>query len=729
MKKDYSQNSEAIKTLSERNKIRKKISVYAGSATKEALLVLVREPVDNSIDEFNYLKENQPKNSFDTIKIKIDTKNISCQIRDYGRGIPYVKDKKGISTLEKTLTILHSGGKHENNSNFLLAKDINTAEKSNYTFSSGINGIGITLTNFASKNFIAVVFNEKHKEKAYMTFKNGYVENEATICKLNKKLPFLDENNNKDLKNGTLIIFSPSIKKDDFDDEEIFEPGSNFDKQTIIEQLKILPYLNPGLRIELTFDNELIIFDKEKEFDNILYKENKSKLILKKNIYFKEYMILALHRKDKTKKIFNINDFIKLPYEERIKYKIKTSIFEIAFNFLEENKEPLQENTVNSSIRIKGGKQDIIWKNQIKKIINDYIEENSTLKKRIGKLETEDIISSLTFIFMVKINEPSFAGQTKEKLDNTELLQFGNYFFKKYLNYWITRATKTEINKMLKVLETNKKARLKANQIKNNVFKEILNDNDNVLLMNTTKLTKCKSNKPELCELYLVEGDSAAGPCKNSRVAEYQAILPLKGKLINAFKVKNDTQILKNDEIINLITALGCKIGKDYDYSKLKYYKIIILSDKDIDGLHIRNLNEIFFYKYYKDLIEKGHVYIVDSPLFSIKTTRKTYYAWSIEERDKIINKIKGKYEVTRFKGLGEMNDEQLYDTCLDKQNRRLIQTTLKDFNNMSNEKLEELIHIYMDDRKEDVDKRKKLISEYYNNPRETIIDLQSPQN
>lgn len=208
---------------------------------------------------------------------------------------------------------------------------------------------------------------------------------------------------------------------------------------------------------------------------------------------------------------------------------------------------------------------------------------------------------------------------------------------------------------------------------------------------------------------------------------------------------------MKNDEIINLVTALGCGIGEKYDYSKLKYHKIIIISDKDIDGLHIRNLNLIFLYKFYPDLIKKGHVFIVDAPLFVIKTSKKSYYAWSIEERNEITKKVQGKYEITRYKGLGEMNPEQLYETCLNKENRRLYQPTLSEFedfqdilNKMEDEvlvdeeneeeiktieyKYEDLINTFMNDRKEDVETRKNIIDEYYSTPKQNIITLESPE-
>lgn len=724
--KDYTQNADSIKILSERDKIRKKISVYAGSSTSEALQVLLREPVDNSIDEFSYHKENIKDSNFDKIKIEIDTKKIFATIRDYGRGIPYVKDKNGLSTLEKTLTILHAGGKHENDSNFLLSENLNENKK-NYQFSSGINGLGITLCTYASSIFYAVVYNDEKKEKAFMTFKDGFIENQAEIIPINKNLDFLEEKYNKDLKTGTLICFSPSIKKDDFDDENIFDPESNFNKEEIINQLKILPYLNPGLEIELIYDNELIIFKKEEVFSNALNVENKSKLIFKNNFYATEYMVLGQNRDTNNKKVFSLEEFLQMNYNERKNYKVKSSIFELSFNFIQENKQAFQENVVNGTIRIKGGKQDIVWKNQIKKIINDYISENQTLNKKIGLLETDDIVSSLTFLFMVKINNPSFEGQTKNKLNNTELISFGNYFFSKYLKNWLNREDEKSKDKLFKVLEANKKSRLKANLIKDNVFKEVISNNDNSLLLNTSKLSKCKSNNPELCELFLVEGNSAAGPCKESRVSLYQSILALRGKVLNVLKVKKENKILENEELVNLITALGCKIDKNFDYSKLNYKKVCILTDKDTDGLHIRNLLLVFFYKYFPKLLEEGNIYIVDAPLYAIKTKNKIYYAWSLEEREKISKKLKIKYEITRFKGLGEMNSSQLYETCLDKENRKLIQVKLNDFKlikNSTEEELEELIYVYMGDKTK---KRDELITEYYQQERTPYFDFELP--
>lgn len=347
---------------------------------------------------------------------------------------------------------------------------------------------------------------------------------------------------------------------------------------------------------------------------------------------------------------------------------------------------------------------------------------------------------------MVKINEPQFFGQTKEKLNNPELQQFGGYFFKKYLNHWINREDKKKLETLLKVLEANKKARLKSNEIKDNVFKIITQGGDEQFLLNTTKLAKCKSKVAELCELFLVEGDSASGPCKESRVAEYQSVLPLKGKLINCLKETNPSKILKNEEIKSLITALECKIGSEYDYNKLRYHKIIVMSDKDIDGLHIRNLDSIFFYKYYPDLIKKGHIYIVDAPLYCVATSKKKQYAWSLAEMQQIIQDLGStKYEVTRFKGLGEMNSNQLFDTCLDKEFRKLTQLTLETCEEQilqnvtllppealaefTPEEKEELIHIYMNDKPEDEKRKKEIISNHYKNPGECILELEGPEN
>lgn len=756
-KKDYSQNEDALHGLSERNKVRTKMGMYAGGTGIDALHVLIREPNDNSIDEWNYLNSSNDK-SFDKILISVDSKNMLCSVRDYGRGIPYVKDKEGVSVLEKAVSILHMGGKHDNNSEHLTKEKIDISTD-NYQFSSGINGVGITLTNYASDLFYAIVFNEKKKEKAYVSYKDGYKE-DFNLVPLNKEIEIFDKtiestvlNNeilNKDLKTGTLIVFKPSIKEDAFDDHGVFDEDVVFDKEMIIKQLKTLPYLNPGLTIELNFDGELIIFEKRNHFKEIIKDEAVNKMMVD-TVYFKEQMVFAQNKESKTSKVYSLEDFVKLPYSTRKKFKAIETVFELAFNFIEGTVVPFQENNVNGSIIIQGGKQDTALKNKMKQYINSYIAENF---KSIGKFEAEDIMNNLSFMFQVKINEPKFAGQTKNKLDNTELTPFSNFFFNKYLKHWINREDKNKMKKLIQLLEANRKARLQSNKIREDVFKEVLNKSDDALLSNTTKLTKCKSKDPKLCELFLAEGDSAKGPIKDSRVVEYQAVLPLKGKLINALKTKKIAALLKNDEIINLVTALGCGIGENYDYNKLNYHKIIIISDKDIDGLHIRNLNLIFLYKFYPDLIKKGHIYIVDAPLFVVKTSKKSYYAWSIEERNAITAKLTAKYEITRYKGLGEMNPEQLYETCLNKQNRKLYQPVLSEFEDFNNEvlsvmeedgeeiedintidenetmyKYQELINIYMNDRKVDTDARTQLVAEYYSTPKENIITLESPAN
>ncbi len=741
-------NADSIKGLSERDKIRTKTPVYAGDTVETGFHVLLREPVDNSIDEFNFLKdfnEKQGKNtSFDTIKIFINSEKNIASVRDYGRGIPYEKDKNGLSTLEKTVSILHAGGKHENNSNHLLSQDLNS-NKSNYQFSSGINGIGITLTNYASNFFAAVVYNEKKKEKAYIVYKNGYLDKETTIVDINTPLDFLTEEQNQDNRNGTLIIYEPSVKDDDFDDENVFEAGTKFNKEMIFSQLKILPYLNIGLRVELNFDGEHIIFEKEEKFVDILKKENKKivsvkgedgnyikkevdlKLIMEESPYFTEYMILGQNRESdsKNKKVFSLEEWIKLDYEERKKYKIKTTIFELGFNFIESNDIPFQENTVNGSIRIKGGKQDTVWKTQIKNTINSYIEENH---KKIGSFETEDIINSLTFMFMVKINEPLFAGQTKEKLNNPELQQFGNYFFKKYLTYWINREDKKNLARLIMLLEANRKARLKSNEIKESVFKELNNKSDDALLLNKGKLSECtyRGKDPEklkLLELMLIEGDSAAGPAKSAAVREYVSILPLKGKVLNAIK-NSPEKIFKNDEIINLNTALECGIGKDFDITKLKYPTISIFTDADIDGLHIASLLIALFYKYYKPLISNGNIYINLAPLYQIVCGKNIKYAWNEKEKNDIVNKANGKCTVQRYKGLGEMNNDELYEATLKKGARRMVQIQLNDL--IENEKE---IMTFMNDRNEDKEYLKVIFDKYYQTNNKPIIKLTAPKN
>jgi DNA gyrase subunit B len=750
---DYATSNDSLVDLNHRDSVRSKIGMYAGGSSKEALFVLMREPIDNSIDEFNFLRRNTKNNPFKTLKIELNSKTNEVAIRDYGRGIPYVKNSNGLSSLERALTVVHSGGKHSNNDNWLLQEQIDTSNMGQYSFSSGINGVGACLVSYASDKTKAVVYNKARNEKAYIELENGYIVKEANIIPMKDPLPFeLNECSTslqEDTATGTLIIFKPSIKKDDFDEEGVFEPNAYFIKEQILRQLKILPYINPGLRIEFKYDDELIIFEEQENFKNVLEaNNNKHSLIFKHNLElqsFQEEMIYARLKTNNTTKIFSFKDFISLDFKERNKYQIKMSVFEYSFNFINKRETPFQLYTANSSILLSGGKQEPTIKKIIKDTINEYVEKSDIISiKKMGTFENEDIMPSFTFLCMIKINKPDLAGQTKNDLINPEITQFANYFFKKYFKLWIERSDIKEIETMLKILDANKRARASSNKIMDNVFKD-LNNNKSLafLLENTTKLTKCKSKDSSLTELLLVEGDSAKGPVKDSRVQEYQAVLPLKGKLINALKTKDISRIISNDEIINLITALGCGIGKDYNYSKLNYNKILILSDSDIDGCHIKNLNLIFFYRFFLDLIVKGHLYIIEAPLYAITSKNKIEYAWNIEERNKITSSYPSnlKYEITRYKGLGEMNPNQMYDTCLNKQNRRITQIKLEHLNtnrieeiltNIDNEKnienldftYEELISIYMNDRPEDEDQRALLIQEYYKDNKTLIVNL-----
>ena len=375
----------------------------------------------------------------------------------------------------------------------------------------------------------------------------------------------------------------------------------------------------------------------------------------------------------------------------------------------------MQLNFANG-VKISGGKPDTSFKISMKNIINDYLREQG---KKVF-FEQEDIFNNLTFMLSVKINQPSFAGQTKDKLNNPESSILTNHFMKKYLNYWINRIDKKELDQIIKILEIAQKARESTNKILSDSYKSINNMKESEILHKKGKLEDCYSSDPTKNELFIVEGESAGGGVRITRNPKYQAFIPLKGKPLNVIKKANQSKIFKNNEIMSLAYALG-GIGEDFNIEKLRYHKIVILTDADLDGFHINALVLTFFYHFYIDLIKKGYVYIALAPLYKIEAGTKYYYAWDKEELKEITKDLKN-YSVTRNKGLGEMNPRDLFDTTLNPLNRKFIQVNIEDF-----EDTKKNIEIFMDDNKEGKKALKNIIRNFYSNNKDNkkIIDLE----
>lgn len=683
MENNYNANS--IEELKYPDNVRQKIGMFLGSSDINGFNHSFTEIFDNSTDEFvaGYGKE---------ILVSVDSETNKVCVRDFGRGIPYGINKDGVSALTLALTTLHAGGKHR--------KD--DEKDRTYTYSSGVHGVGASVVQAASDYFKAIVYRDN--EKAEQTFENGLPITEVIITENTENEP-----------TGTYIEFIPSVKDSEYDKKNVFEHGCKFEKEWLVEKLKFVPYLNNGLKVKLNYDGEEIEFEKQDSISNILQvKSNDIKFLCSKHI-LKENEYSLLIWENGRKKVVDIAK----KFDEKNFVDSYNSNMRVSFNFTMHNKDTIHLFFVNG-VKVKGGKQETAMKTQLKKIVNDYLTEN---KSKIGQVEIEDILNNMSFVYSVQLNDPSFSGQTKESLNNPEVQTIATTFTKELFTDWIYGLKNEERNLFLKILEANKKARNTMAKTQEEAFKEVMADSESEVIKAQGKLKHCSSKDSSKTELYIIEGDSAAGSLEQSRSVKYQALLPLRGKPLNTLKESNKHKILKNQEVASLINALGVGLGENYNYEKLKYNKVIILADADVDGQHIQALLLAFFYTFYKDLIEAGHIYVAVPPLFKIKRGKQVEYAWSKEELQKNLEGTRG--EVTRFKGLGEMSPDELFDTTLNPEVRKFVKVNLEDFDTVKEE-----LEMFMGEDKNAKIELKSIIKQYYqeNYDEKSILILNSPE-
>ena len=551
----------------------------------------------------------------DHIIVSINTDG-SMTIEDNGRGIPVDKHPKlGIPAVEVVLTKLHAGGKFD---------------KDTYKVSGGLHGVGVSCVNALSTLFTAEIHRDKKIYK--MSFERGIT-----------KTPLTTEG--KTDRTGTVITFLP--------DSTIFTQTVEFKFNIIAERMRELAFLNPQVTIEL-----------------IDYREEDEEL--GKEIYHYEG---------------GVRDFVKYLDEARethmpapiyIEGEVEGVPVEMAMQYNSSYAENVHSYVNNINTR-EGGTHVSGFRRALTRSLKNYADKNNIIKSNSKvSISGEDFREGLTAVLSVKVAEPQFEGQTKTKLGNSEVQSAVEVTVYDQLNEYLEQNPKTAkkiIEKVVLAAEAREAAR-KARQL---VQRKSVMSGGGL----PGKLADCSIKDPEHCEVYLVEGDSAGGSAKMGRNRSFQAILPLRGKILNVEKAKIN-KILENKEIQAMITALGTGVGhgeEDFDVERLRYHKIIIMTDADVDGSHIRTLLLTFFYRYMRPLIDNGHMYIATPPLYRITAGKNIEYAWDDDTRDKLINdlkKRKKKFDVSRYKGLGEMNPEQLWETTMDPETRTLQQVTIE---------------------------------------------------
>ena len=582
--------------------VRKRPGMYIGTTSERGLHHLVWEIVDNSVDE-------ALAGYCDKIEVKILPDNI-IEVVDNGRGIPTdIHPKYGKSALEIVLTVLHAGGKFEND---------------NYKVSGGLHGVGVSVVNALSEWLEVEV--RKAGVVHYQKYHRGKPEEDVKI------IGSCDEN-----EHGTIVRFKA--------DGEIFETLI-YNYFTLSNRLKELAYLNKGLTITLS---DLRKDEKKEE----TYKFDGGILDFLNEIVKEDTTII-----EKPFYISSEQDNVGVD----VTFTYTTSQNEVIYSFV---------NNINTH---EGGTHVQGFRTALTKVINDVGKAQGLLKDKDGKLMGNDIREGVVGIVSTKIPQPQFEGQTKGKLGNSEVSGIVNTIVSNSLKIFLEdnpNITKIIIEKIL----NSKKAREAAQKARELVLRK------SVLEVGSLpgKLADCTSKKAEECEIFIVEGDSAGGSAKQGRDRYNQAILPLRGKIINVEKAGLHKS-LESSEIRAMVTAFGTSIGETFDISKLRYGKIILMTDADVDGAHIRTLILTFLYRYMKDLITEGNIYIACPPLYKVSSGKQIVYAYNDLELKNVLgqmNQENKKYTIQRYKGLGEMNPEQLWETTMNPDGRLLLKVSI----------------------------------------------------
>ena len=633
-------NANEIQVLEGLEAVKRRPGMYIGSTDVRGLHHLVKELVDNAIDEAmgGYCTH---------IEVTIHPDN-SVSVRDNGRGIPVgYHEKMHKSALEVALTVLHAGGKFGG---------------SGYKVSGGLHGVGLSVVNALSSRLTAEV------RRDGIIYRQEYVNGDP-VTGVEQVGTYGD-----DTGSGTTITFLAN--------DQIFDT-LDYNYDTLRGRMRELAFLNKGVAITVTDERTDPVQSKKYCYEGgiISFVEhlNKSNDVLHEDVMYFE------GSKDDPARQQVASVEVAMQYNT----DYNESVFTFANNI----------NTVEGGTHLQG------FRSALARSINDYARKYKLLKDNEANLSGDDVREGLTAIVSVKLVEPQFEGQTKTKLGNSYMKSLVDNVVGNGLGFYLEEHPQTArliIDKCI----TASRAREAARRARDLTRKKTGLENISL----PGKLADCNSNEPEKCEIFLVEGDSAGGSAKMGRNPEFQAILPLRGKILNVEKTRLD-KMLANNEIRSMITAFGTGIDTEFDESKLRYHKIVCMTDADVDGAHIRILLLTFFYRHMRPLIEHGHIYAAQPPLYRITRGKNIWYAYDDEQLGRILNEIgrDPKPLINRYKGLGEMNPDQLWETTMDPDNRMMYRVHLEDAIR-ADEIFSTLMGDKVEPRKEFIEQNSKLV-------------------
>ncbi|GAB3133722.1 DNA topoisomerase (ATP-hydrolyzing) subunit B [Tsukamurella serpentis] len=639
-----SYGADSIKQLEGLEAVRKRPGMYIGSTGPRGLHHMIQEVVDNSVDE-----------AMAGYATRVDVRLMEdggVEVIDDGRGIPVAMHSKGIPTVQLVLTSLHAGGKFDSDA---------------YAVSGGLHGVGVSVVNaLSSKVEVEIDVDGFHWQQNFHwdDKKRDVVAGEL------RKGEATD-------RTGTTVRF--------WADPKVFTETTFYDFDTVSRRLQEMAFLNKGLTITLSDERAVAAVVPDED-------------ITEEATSAREEDVMAQEEDTpkKRERIFHypdgLADYVKHINARTAKSPIHSSI--IAFEGKEKGHEveiAMQWNTgysesvhtfANTINTHEGGTHEEGFRTALTSVVKAYAKDKKLVKEKDGDLTGDDIREGLAAVISVKVSEPQFEGQTKTKLGNTEVRGFVQKVCREQLQFWFD-SNPADAKTIVQKASASAQARMAARKARELVRRKSATDIGGL----PGKLADCRSNDPALCEVYIVEGDSAGGSAKSGRDSMYQAILPIRGKIINVEKARID-KVLKNTEVQSIITAFGTGIHDEFDLAKLRYNKIVLMADADVDGQHISTLLLTLLFRFMRPLVEHGHVYLAQPPLYKLKWQKgaEPEFAYSDLERDvlladglkagKKINKDDG---IQRYKGLGEMNAKELWETTMDPSVRVLKQVTLDD--------------------------------------------------